>query len=54
MGVSCSVCGNPIKNTWVEIIVRDEMLDEFIHLVGFLCSSACLLRYAEKVIKEEA
>ena len=54
MGVNCATCGHPIEDTWVEVIVRDEMLDEFIHAVGFLCNSICLLRYAEQVIKNEA
>jgi hypothetical protein len=38
----------------VEIIVRDKMGEDFVHGVGFVDSSACLLRYAENVIKNEA
>ena len=54
MGVECIACGDPIGDTWVEIIIRDQMLDDFVHAVEFLCSSICLLEYAEQVIKEEA
>ena len=49
MGVTCSICGVAIGETWVEVIVRDKMGDDFIERVGFLDSSECLVAYAKRV-----
>ena len=54
MEISCAICGSTIGDTWVEIIVRDTMGDDIIHKVGFVDTSTCLMRYAERVIKNEA
>ena len=53
MEISCAICGNTIQDAWVEIIIRDKMGDDFVHGVGFVDSSICLLTYAENVVKNE-
>jgi len=53
MGVRCSICGSAIGDSWVEVIVRDEMMGDFVHKVGFLDSSDCLVAYAAEVAKGE-
>ncbi len=51
MEIRCAICGTPIGDTWVEIIVRDKMGDDLIHKVGFVDSSLCLVGYAEEVAR---
>ena len=51
MDIRCSICGTAIGDTWVQIIVRDMMGDDFIDRVGFVDSPDCLTAYAVRVAK---
>ena len=53
MEIQCSICGNAIGDAWVEIIVRDKMGGDFVHAVGFVDTSECLIRYASEVARNK-
>ena len=49
MEIRCVICGMAIGDTWVQIIVRDKMGEDYVHEVGFVDSTECLIKYTERV-----
>ncbi len=46
----CAQCGERIRYSWIQIIVRDGLMDDdYIDTVGFLCEQDCLIDYAATV-----
>ena len=52
MEIRCVICSAKLEDTWVQIIVRDKMGEDYVHEVGFVDSTECLIKYTERVARD--